>query len=70
MTASQARTLTGIAGLSNLPLVGRLLRKNDIDTESTDVVVVLKPTLLNLPPGESVNRSVYLGSESRLIIPL
>jgi len=70
MTASQARTLTGVAGLSNLPLVGRLFRENNIDTESTDVVLVLKPVLLNLPPGECVNRSVYLGSESRLIVPL
>ena len=70
MTTSQARTLSGVAGLSSLPLLGRVFRENNIDNESTDVVLVLKPVLLNLPPSESINRSVYLGSESRLTIPL
>jgi hypothetical protein len=70
MTTSQARTLSGFAGLSSLPLLGRLFRENQLDNQSTDVVLVLKPVLLNLPPSESINRSVYLGSESRLTIPL
>jgi general secretion pathway protein D len=70
MSASEARTITGTAGLSSLPVIGRLFRKNDVDSQSTEVVLVLKPMLLDPPPSESVNSTLYLGSEGRLNIPL
>jgi len=70
MSASEARTISGVAGLSTLPGLGRLFRKNDVNRQSTEVVLVLKPVLLNLPPGEAGNCSLYLGSESRPNIPL
>jgi len=70
MSASEARTITGIAGLSTLPVLGRLFRKNEVNSQSTEVVLVLKPMLLDVPPSESVNRTLYLGSEGRLNIPL
>ena len=70
MSASEARSITGIVGLSSLPVLGRIFRKNDLDSQSTEVLLILKPVLLDLPPSESVNRTLYLGSEGRLNIPL
>ena len=70
MTNREARSISGIWGLSNLPLVGRMLRKNDTDRSNTEVVLLLKPTLLNLPPTEIVTRWLWVGSDGRLQIPL
>ncbi len=69
-TTSEARTITGPAGLDRLPVIGTVFRKNDRDDESTDVLVVLRPTLINLPPDQYVGRTLWVGSETRLAIPL
>jgi general secretion pathway protein D len=70
MSTTDALTITGVPGLSQLPVVGRALRKNDRNRSNTDVVLLLKPTLLNLPPGESMTRLLWVGSERRMQIPL
>jgi hypothetical protein len=70
MSTSEAKSVTGVAGLSSLPVLGPLFRRNDINKQSTDVVLVLKPELVNLPPSESINETLFLGSESRLNVPL
>jgi general secretion pathway protein D len=70
MTTSEARTISGLPGASNLPFLGPLLRENDQNSSSSDVVLLLKPMLLNLPASESVPQTLDVGSESRLRIPL
>ncbi len=69
MSASEGRSVSGLAGLSRLPGVGRALRQNTRTRESTEVLVVLKPRLLDPPPA-GATPLIYLGSESRLRIPL
>lgn len=70
MNTSEARSISGVPGLSRLPGVGRLLRQNTRTSESTEVLVLLKPRLLNPPPPAAPLPALYLGSESRLRIPL
>jgi general secretion pathway protein D len=70
MSTSQARTITGIPGLSTLPKIGPVLRKNDRDDEDTEVLVVVRPVLVTLPPDQSAERTLWVGSEARLAIPL
>ena len=70
MNASQARAITGLPGLSTLPKIGPVLRKNDRDDEDSEVLVVVRPMLLSLPPDQSEARTVWVGSEARLAIPL
>lgn len=70
MTATEARTISGLAGLSEVPVLGRLLRRNDKNTESAEVLMLIKPRLLTLPPTEAVTSTVRLGSEQRPLTPL
>lgn len=70
MSADEATAISGTAGLLQLPLLGRLIRQNNRNQDSTQVLVVLKPTLLNLPPGESLTWALWIGSDGRLRIPL
>jgi type II secretory pathway component HofQ len=62
MTSSEARTITGIPILSLIPL----LRKNDVNTDYGQTLIVLKPHLLILPPSESATWRAWCGTETKL----
>ncbi len=70
MSNSEAKTIAGLPFISELPGIGPLLRKNDIQKQSTEVILLLRPVLLSLPPGEIPTRAYSLGPEGRLRIPL
>ncbi len=70
MTSSEARTISGLAGLSSLPVLGALFRRNTTTRDSTEVVLLLKPRLLSLPPTELPTPPMYVGTEARLRTPL
>jgi Flp pilus assembly secretin CpaC len=70
MSTSDAKTITGVPGLSQLPAVGRALRKSERNRTRTQVVLLLRPIVLNPPPDESLTRRLWVGSEGRLEIPL
>jgi len=70
MSSNEAHTITGVAGLSQIPVLGKALREHDHTRQDTDVLLLIKPSLLRPPPGETVTRFVWLGSETRLDIPL
>jgi type II secretory pathway component GspD/PulD (secretin) len=61
MTRSEARTITGIPGLSVVPL----LRSNTITRDEGQTLIVLKPHLLNLPPAEFPTWRAWCGTETR-----
>jgi general secretion pathway protein D len=70
MSNSEAKVIAGLPFISELPGIGPLLRKNDIQKQSTEVILLLRPVLLSLPPGEIPARAYSLGPEGRLRIPL
>jgi len=70
MDASEARSITGPAGLSRLPVIGPLVRSTDRTNDARQVLLVLKPAVLSAPPGESATEAVFLGAESRPRTPL
>jgi type II secretory pathway component GspD/PulD (secretin) len=70
MSDSDARSITGIPVLSRLPLIGSVMRDNEHTRIGTDVILLLRPILLDAPPDPSLARRLWLGSETRLEIPL
>jgi hypothetical protein len=62
MTGSEARTITGIPGMSSVPL----LRSNKKNSDDSATLIVLKPHLLNLPPTETATWRAWCGTETRL----
>jgi general secretion pathway protein D len=70
LTSNQARTLGGIAGVSNIPVLGELFRQTDKELQTTEVLLVIKPTLLNLPPDQFVTPTIFTGPSTRPITPL
>ena len=61
MTQSESTTISGIPGLSKIPL----LRHNDHSRDRGETVILLKPHLLNLPPTEAPMRAAWVGTETR-----
>jgi general secretion pathway protein D len=70
MSTSEARAITGLPGISSLPGIGAALRKNTRDDSGTEVLVIMRPVLLNVPADQFVSRTLWVGSEMRLEIPL
>jgi general secretion pathway protein D len=70
MEAQDARTLSGIAGLARIPLLGPLTRSNTRDKESQEVLILLSPKLLTQPPDQGNTHVFRMGSETRPLTPL
>jgi len=58
-------TINGVAGLSSIPLIGRLLRTNNINKSEDQVLLVLRPHLLSVPPWEYGSTPIWLGTETK-----
>jgi len=69
LNASDARTIAGLAGLANIPYLGPLFSTHEHDQSSQDVLILLRPRLLSLPPGQFPTGAIYLGSETRPLTP-
>jgi hypothetical protein len=70
MTASEARTVSGLIGLARIPVIGPLLRSNTRTDEERSVLVLVKPRLVRLPPDQHPTRALRVGSETRPLTPL
>lgn len=70
MSKSEAQSISGLAGLAQIPGLGWLVRQNNKSHDSDEVIIVMRPHLLSLPPDETATRTVWIGTESRPMRPL
>ncbi len=60
------RTGAGFAGLASLPFIGNLFRRNEYRWDQRDLLILIRPRILRLPPSELAVGSTFLyGSEQR-----
>ena len=62
MTSSDARTITGIPGLSLIPF----LRNNTVSKDLGQTLIILKPHITIPPPTEFPTREAWTGTETKL----
>jgi type II secretory pathway component HofQ len=67
---SEARTRTGIAGLSRIPLLGRLFQTRSRTRESAQTLFVVRPRILSAPPAIGATNAIFTGPEARMHVPL
>ena len=65
VNTTDAETRSGIAGVSSLPAIGRFLRSNTHNKNESEVLLVLKPHLIDLPPWELGSKTIWVGSETK-----
>jgi general secretion pathway protein D len=70
LNTSDASTIAGLAGLAQIPYVGPLFSTHEKDKSSSEVLILLRPRVLSLPPSQSINPRIYLGTDTRPVTPL
>ncbi len=54
-------TRTGLIGLSQIPLLNQVLSENTRDTQTSDTLLVIKPTITRLPMSADISPQFLLG---------
>jgi len=70
LDTNDAVTLSGLAGTSRIPFLSALTRTRTKTTSNDQVLILLRPRIVSLPPDQFPTRAYRLGSESRPMIPL
>jgi general secretion pathway protein D len=70
VTKSSTRSYSGFPVLEAIPVVGSLLGRTSKSTDDSELLLVLQPRLIDLPPSELVVKQMWVGSETRLLSPL
>jgi general secretion pathway protein D len=66
MNVSEARTITGLAGLAQIPGLGWLTSQHDTTRSGDEILIVIRPHLMNPPPSANfVTNPVWVGTDSR-----
>ena len=51
--------------MSSIPIIGRLLRTNNVNKSEDQVLLVLRPHLLSVPPWEYGSTPIWVGTETK-----
>ena len=70
LSSSEAHTVSGIAGLATLPVLGPLFSQRSKDQDSGEILLVLRPRLVSPPPSSEDAPAFWVGSETRPLTPL
>jgi general secretion pathway protein D len=70
MNNSEARTMSGIAGLARVPLLGNLTSMRDRNRSGDQVLILMRPRLITQPPDASVTHTFRVGTDTRPTTPL
>ncbi len=70
MSESEVRTIAGFAGLTDIPVVGPLTSQVNKHKEKADILITVRPMLIDSPPFEIAARPIWTGTESRPKSPI
>lgn len=62
---TDSRISKATAGIAQIPIAGRIFEQRTKDKEFSDLLIIMKPRLLNLPGNQMTTREVRVGSETR-----
>ncbi len=65
ISTTDSKGYTGIAGLSQIPAAGWALRANQLSKIHSQILLVLKPRIVNLGPAEYTTKDIWVGTETK-----
>jgi general secretion pathway protein D len=65
VTSSASEARSGYPGIMSVPVLGRVTGSTTNQKDSSEVLLVIKPRLMNLPPWEFPAKTIWVGTESR-----
>lgn len=63
--AQSSVTTSGIAGLSSIPGIGRIFRRDTTTDDGSQILIILKPRLMSDPAWEHPSEPFWLGTETK-----
>ena len=66
----QAHTIAGLAGITRIPILGSLTSTHTKNSDESQVLILIRPQLITLPPGVEATHTFRMGSDNRPITPL
>ncbi len=70
VTRNEARTITGLMGLSQIPLLGRALSNNGREKTSGQTLLILRPRIIAPPASDYAAKEIFTGTELKYVTPL
>ncbi|MCU1262728.1 MAG: type and secretion system protein [Bryobacterales bacterium] len=70
VSQAKSRTVNGTVGLSQVPLLGRIFSQRMKEIDDTEILILMKPRLLNVPGVEKVVRQLRVGTDVKPFLPL
>jgi type II secretory pathway component GspD/PulD (secretin) len=70
LVKEEARSLTGLAGLNQLPGIGALFRQTSTTKDETEVLVVIRPRILQPRSPRLASPVWWTGTATRFVAPL
>jgi len=68
--ASEARSITGMAGLAQIPVLGAAFRQDSRSKEQGQTLFVIRPRIVRAAASEEPVKTIWTGPEARPRIPL
>ncbi len=65
--SNDSTAISGIAGLSRIPLLGHLFRADTVEHDRDETLVVLKPHIISLPPWDFPVTEMQVGTETKFL---
>lgn len=65
LSRNDANTISGLPGLSKLPVVGGVFRDTTVSHDFSEALILIKTTVLSSPPSERVAKPFWVGSDTR-----
>ena len=65
LSRNDADSISGLPGLSTLPIVGTLFRDTTRSHDFSEALILIKVTVLSSPSGEKISNPVWVGSDTR-----
>jgi hypothetical protein len=67
---NEARTIAGLSGVSRVPVLSQLTNKREHDKTTDEVLILLRPHLVTLPPSVAATHIFRMGSDNRPLTPI
>ncbi|MGO9231990.1 MAG: hypothetical protein ACLQKA_22580 [Bryobacteraceae bacterium] len=65
LDTNEGRNISGLAGLSEVRFLGPLVSTHEHDTSRDEVILLIRPRLLNAPPSDHVAPAIAVGTDTR-----
>jgi type II secretory pathway component GspD/PulD (secretin) len=67
---NDARTIAGVSGLSRIPVLSQLTSTHEHDQSTDQVLILVRPHLITLPPSVAATHTFRMGSDNRPLTPM